>query len=296
MAREFRVYEARFTVTTRVDTTTTDVRGRIGGDGRSARLLSAFFGLDNALPGTASRGIADGAGGMDGLPVVFSHEVDFGTLQVGDLRLTTASGAVSPILALTLAPATDVGELRTVLLVGELGSVEDPPARVEVVGDLLTIDGRANFRGTSVDVTPLEAGPTLVWAEGLPRSRWRVGEEGTVLPWEGGSGAPEGTTQVIGVTWAGGVTRPGGAEIGDETRGLYRVTLRTAEGSNLEVTPFAVADLGDGDNNHMLCLDREGTPVSVSLPAGVVTDPREDPNPVTRVEVWMAGANLLEAR
>lgn len=43
-------------------------------DGRSAELLSAFFGLDNGLP-PRSEGVCRGAGGADGLPVIFSHEL-----------------------------------------------------------------------------------------------------------------------------------------------------------------------------------------------------------------------------
>jgi hypothetical protein len=40
-----------------------------------------------------------------------------------------------------------------------------------------------------------------------------------------------------------------------------------------------------GDNNHLLCLDGEGDPQEVSFVAGYVTDPNEDLNPATRVEV-----------
>lgn len=65
----------------------------------------------------------------------------------------------------------DVGELCTVLLVGEFGNAEaDPPVRVEIVGDILTSDEVAlNFSGASVAVTPLSAGPTLIMAASLPQ-------------------------------------------------------------------------------------------------------------------------------
>jgi hypothetical protein len=65
----------------------------------------------------------------------------------------------------------------------------------------------------------------------------------------------------------------------------YRVTLRGPDGSVFEVAPMAVGDLEDNDNNHDLCLDVEGEPLSVSFPAGFLTDPNEDLNPNTEVSV-----------
>lgn len=63
-----------------------------------ARLLPAFFGLDNALPRGANN-LCAGAAGQDGMPVMLSR-------------------------------TTDPGELRTVLLNGEFGDAEnDPPER-----------------------------------------------------------------------------------------------------------------------------------------------------------------------
>lgn len=52
-----------------------------------------------------------------------------------------------------------------------------------------------------------------------------------------------------------------------------------------ELVPIAIGDLGDGDNNHELCLYRTGLPLRVDFPAGLVTDPREDLNPGTSVEI-----------
>lgn len=283
--RLLNAYEPRYTEDTPQDTTETDVTSRQAADGRPAALLSAFYGIDGGLPRPTNKVIREGAAGKDGMPVVFSHEVDFDTLQAGDLRVLRASGEVGPLLCVTLAPADDPGEHRTVLLVGELGTAEDPPVRVEVVGDLLTADGSANFRGANAPVIPLEAGPTLEWAEVVPEDQWRVGQAATGLPWGGGSGCPEGVTQVVRVTWAGGVTRPGGGEVDDGVRQRYRVTVLDASGETVEVAPFALADLGDGDNNHLLCLDVEGRPLTVAFPAGLLTDPREDLNPATSVEV-----------
>jgi hypothetical protein len=78
---------------------------------------------------------------------------------------------------------------------------------------------------------------------------------------------------------------PGGDEIGAAEVGLYRIYLRQADGTVVAVTPMAVGDLNDNDNNHELCLDVEGEPLSVSFPAGAVTDPNEDLNPDTEIDV-----------
>jgi len=251
--------------------------------GRSAELLSAFFGLDNALPRMA-RLICRGAPGKDGMPVIFGAEIDHTTLQAGDFRVTTASGATGDMHCVTLLPATDAGELRTVLLVGEFGDAEtDPPVSVEIVGHLHAIDGTMDFRGATVDVTPLAPGPSLVMAEIVdPAARdLGLGQRRT----DGDDCPSEGIAHAVRVVWAGGVTLANGDEPGEAERDLYRVTVRAADGTEREITPVALADLGDGDNNHLLCLDTGDTPVSVSFPAGVLTDPNDDLNPATSVAV-----------
>ena len=267
------------------DTTVTDVVASVDVTGRQASLLSAFFGLDDALPRFASRVFCSGAAGKDGMPVVFSHEIDVETLQAGDFRVVAESGTVGEITCVTPAPADDIGESRTVLMIGQFGSADDQPASVEIIGNLLSIDGQLNFRGMTTDVIPLEAGPTMEWSEAVPESQWNLGHPGTAFPGGGGDSCPEGTAMVIRVTWAGGVTKPGGDEIDDLERQAYRVTLSAGDEGEMEVVPYAVGDLGDGDNNHELCLDRAGVPLRVDFPVGLLTDPREDPNPVTRIEV-----------
>ena len=101
----------------------------------------------------------------------------------------------------------------------------------------------------------------------------------------GGSGCPPETRQAIRVTWEGGITKPGGKEVGDKERLLYKVIVLDGDGTKAEVTPFAIADMGDSDNNHRLCLDVDGAPLSVSFPAGHLTDPREDLNPKTTIAI-----------
>ena len=264
------------------DTTADSTLPRKSG-GQSAELLSAFFGLDNALPRTA-RLICRGAPGNDGMPVIFSTEIDHATMQAGDFQVITASGATGNMHCVTLLPATDAGELRTVLLVGEFGTAEtDPPVSVEIVGHLRSIDGTLDFRGAQVDVTPLAPGPSLMMAEiADPTAQdLGLGQRRT----DGDDCPSSGIMQAVRVVWAGGVTLENGDEPGDGERDLYRVTVRAEDGTEREITPAALADLGDGDNNHLLCLDTADTPISVSFPAGVLTDPNDDLNPATSVAV-----------
>jgi len=255
---------------------------------QTARPLSAFFGLDNGLPVGVNR-ICQGAAGQDGMPVVLSQTVDAGTVQPEDFRIVTRSGVEHTPICSTLGPARDPGELRTVLLIGEFGdAADDPPMKVLVVGDLFS-DGvtgeQVNFRGTQTQVTPLDAGPSLVLAEVVPEDGWST--EGR------GSRCPDGVLQVVRATWAGGVRLPNGGELGDAERLLYRVTVERPDGSSDEIAPAALADLGDGDNNHHLCLDTSAPAVSVSFPAGHLVDPNQDLNPDARVAVGSASPEVL---
>lgn len=288
-ARQVAHYDRTLDTYSLSDTTQTEVATRRHADGRNATLVSAFFGLDDALPDrVADRVACEGAGGADGMPIIFSHEVDIATLEPGDIRVTRASGAIGEVRCLTLAPADDPGELRTALLAGDYGSAEDPPVSVEIVGNVLSRDNTVNFMGAHVRVTPLEDGPTLVWAEIVPEAQGLLGREATALPWGGGSTCPPGSLQIVRVTWNGGVTRPGGEPADDVERALYQVDVLGDDGQRSAVTPFALADTGDGDNNHLLCLDTTAPAFSVSFPAGHLTDPREDLNPDTSVVITPA--------
>ncbi len=268
-----------------IDTTITDLTSLVDDKGNSANLLSAFFGLDNALPRLSGFALCEGAGGKDGMPVVFSHEVDFQTMQAGDFKVTAASGKVGEITCVTLAPADDLGELRTVLIIGNFGSIDDQPVQVEVVSNLLSKNQSVNFKGVNANVTKLERGPSLVLAEIVPENEWQLEKPASSFPFGGGSGCPSSTKQIVRVTWDGGVTKPGGAELDGIERALYKLTLVQEDMTTIELSPFAIADLGDGDNNHKLCLDIKSTPTSVFFPAGYLTDPREDLNPDTLIGI-----------
>jgi hypothetical protein len=254
-------------------------------------LLSAFFGLDNELPRRAMN-FVPGAEGKDGMPVIFSEEVDLDSMQAGDFRVTTQSNETGYVHGVTLAPAIDEGELRTALLVGYYGSVEDPPILVEIVGNLYSIDRSVNFKGSSIDVIPLVDGPTLIFAEIVPESAWSVtiGRRPDRITFSG-SGVPEmeDIRQVIRVAWAGGVELEDGREIDSSNLVHYTVTVEASNGSTREITPIAFGDLYDNDNNHLLCLDTDDLPISVAFQEGLLVDPNHDLNPETSIPITDTG-------
>jgi hypothetical protein len=253
--RLIRSYEINLADSSPTDTTPGNITENRDSQGRQASLLSAFYGLDDAFARGTDQVICEGAAGKDGMPVIFSHEINVTTMQAGDFTVISTSGEVGEIVCVTLAPADDKGELRTALLVGNFGDVNDQPVKVEITGNLLSIDNSLNFKGATVDVIPLEEGLRMVLAEIVPEDEWELGKVATPLLWGGGSGCPEDTQQVVRVTWDGGVTKPGGDEADDVERVQYKVTVLLEDGNKIEATPFALADLGDGDNNHELCLD-----------------------------------------
>ena len=131
---------------------------------REAKVLSAFFGLDNALP-LITIGLSWKAPGKDGMPVVFSQELNPATLESSDFKIKTAKGNLLNVDFVTLRPAMEAFELRTVLLIGEFGNhPDDEPIEVSVIGDLLARSGQ-NYKGQKVSVTPLVKGPFLSYAE-----------------------------------------------------------------------------------------------------------------------------------
>ncbi len=202
--------------------------------GQDAELLYAFHGLES-LPRVANL-ICRGSRGRHGMPVIFSTEIDLETMQAGDFRVVTKSGQIGTMHCVSVLPATDPGEMRTVLLIGDFGNAsEDPPVEVDVIGHLHSIDGRLDFRGATVAVTPLEDGPSLIFAE--------VVEDWTLVGNLGprrtrGSLCPsDNIVQAIRVTWAGGVTLANGKESGDVERDLYSIIVEAENGSQRTVTP-----------------------------------------------------------
>ena len=243
-------------------------------------LLSAFFGLDNALPFRANR-VCLGAWRKDGMPVIMSHTLNTETLQKEDFKVIRESGVSTYPNCVTLRPAQDDGENRTVLLIGDFGDAdEDPPVKVEVVGDLMSdilTDKPLNFRGTDVKVIPLSAGPTLIFAEIISSEVW--------LQPQLKSTCPNHSKQVLRVTWTGGIRLRNGQEISDNDKDLYRITVKTTNGVIKVITPSSIADLNDGDNNHFLCLDTDMKLLNISFPEGYLVDPNQDPNPATQIDI-----------
>ena len=152
--------------------------------------------------------------------------------------------------------------------------------KVEVVGDLMSdilTDKPLNFRGTNVKVIPLNAGPKLIFAEIISSEVW--------LQPQLKSTCPNDTKQVVRATWTGGIRLPTGAEVSDNDRDLYSVTVLGTNGLSEVVTPASIADLNDGDNNHYLCLDTDMKPINISFPEGYLVDPNQDLNPATKIDV-----------
>jgi len=246
---------------------------------REARVLTAFFGLDNALP-IASIGLSWKAPGKDGMPLVFSHEIDPSTIDASDFQVTTSQGNVTNVLVATLRPATEAYELRTVLLIGEFGNhPDDEPVAVSIIGDLRARSGQ-NLKGQKVSVTPLDAGPFLSYAEYFKLDSY--------YPYVGtgrGCDCPiDKTSVVIRTVWAGGVRALDGEELGARELQNFNVQLQVGN-DTISVQPFQIADLSDNDNNIDLCISHEGLPLKVSVKAGTAIDPRDDANKATSLEV-----------
>jgi hypothetical protein len=246
---------------------------------REVKILTVFFGLDNEL-NRMSRFLYKNAPGQDGMPVVFSHELDPGTLDASDFEVTTKNGDVHEIEAVTLMPAEEAFELRTLLLIGEYGNYPDnPPVCFKIVGDLMTRTG-VNYRGQSKEVIPLEEGPVLSYAEYFTfTDDYPYVEKGV------GCDCPKETTKmVVKAVWAGGVRAINGKDLGDNDISAFEVTMVQGK-DTVVVTPFQLADLEDNDNNIDLCLKESGIPIKVTVKENTAIDPRDDPNPRTEIEV-----------
>ncbi|MDT0605957.1 hypothetical protein [Croceitalea rosinachiae] len=246
---------------------------------REPKILTAFFGLDNAL-NQRSRLLYKDAPDQDGMPLVFSHELDPSTLESSDFQVTTQSGQVFQVEYATLLPANEEFELRTVLLIGEYGNHPDnPPVSVTIIGDLMSRTG-FNFKGQTIKVIPLEEGPILSYAEYFTFDQdYPYIEEGR------GCDCPlEETQLVVKAVWSGGVRATNGDELGLNELNDFEVTL-VQEADTLIVTPFLFADLEDNDNNIDLCLIESGTPLKLKVNKNVTIDPRGDKNPKTQIEI-----------
>ena len=200
------------------------------------------------------------------MPVVFSVQIDASRLSPEDFAITTASGATTTPTVATLAPADESDELRTVLLAGPLGSADDLPVSVSVVGSAKSVDGE-ELRGLTSEVSTNEDGPELVLAVLDPAELDTDGNE--TMPAR------------VQTTWQGGVTGRFGRELGlRERRGI-----RLIDENGAAHRPVGFEDLGDQDNHVVLIVPEGVTPVRVEVQAGTLYDPTNQPNPDTSIEI-----------
>lgn len=237
-------------------------------------VLSAKFTSDNKLPLLANQRVCPGAAQGDSMQVVFDRELDVKTVDAGDFAVVTRAGVAGKMVCVTFMPAIDAGEQRTVVLVGEFGNAQtDPPQTLTITGNLLSRDGQLNYKGATITITPITEGPKIAAAE-LARLSDVQPRKGS---WAAGSGCPATTRQAVRVIWTGGIRMRDGDEPGATEARLYKVELQ----DGTTISPSAIADLDDGDNNHVLCFDNEVRPKRVTLPAEVFSDANRNRNPFT---------------
>lgn len=246
---------------------------------REAKMLSAFFGLDDALNQKA-RLIWRKAPGKDGMPIVFSHEIDPTTLDASDFQIKTQQGEIRGVEFVSYKPAVEEFELRTLLLIGHYGeSPDNEPVEVEIIGELKTRDGQ-ELKGQKMAVTPLAEGPFISYAE-----YFVIDDQYPYVEKGNGCDCPKSETQVVVRTvWSGGVRSKEGKEIGEAERKHFHVKL-LVDKDTIEVNPFQIADLDDNENNIDLCIKEAGMPISVKADANIAIDPNDDLNPETEIEV-----------
>ncbi|MBT3530494.1 MAG: hypothetical protein HOF74_01135 [Gammaproteobacteria bacterium] len=236
---------------------------------KEMRMLSAYHGLD-PLPPQATRlcGMPP-TGNQDGMPVTFSVQINRASVSAAAFAVETTSGEIVTPLCATLRPAIETLEQRTVLLIGPFSVDDSLPFSVEVVEQLEDVHGNS-LVGLRIDkVTPLAAGPSLVFAERFaPNTSGLEGE------------CPMDTAQAVQLTWEGGVTGPQGADLAEAQRTAVSILLDNGN----SVHPLTLGD-DDPDNHVIACIAETSPAVSVSVVAGFFHDPGDDANPETRIDV-----------
>ena len=245
-------------------------------------LVSAFFGLDNALPSILC---TQPGNQLDGMPVNFKYPLDAATLSGSDFEVVDSLGNIHIPICARLAPANENGENRTVLLLGEFGTaVTNPPVEVRVVGDLFTIDTLSgesvcsaiiNLNGiTTTNVIPLADGPSLFFAQRI---------DGNLNECSSG-------TQTIQVAWNGGIT-PYISDDNESDLFQYYIGYSESAGDLVPHVPISIADINDNDNFHQLCFSTSDEIVKISMMANTVEDPNHDPNLYSEIDVISCSTN-----
>ena len=256
---------------------TNDCKGEYAREEIQDTLVSAFFGLDNALPSLLLCNQQEGL--IDGMPVNFKFPLDASSLSETDFEVFDSLGNIHIPTCFSLAPANENGENRTVLLLGEFGTaVTNPPVEVRIVGDLFTTDtfsGESacseiiNLNGvTTTNVIPLADGPSLFFAQRI---------DGNLNECNSG-------TQTIQVAWNCGVTP---YRSGDSESDLfqYYVGYSYCSGDLITLVPISIVDINDNDNFHQLCFSTSDEIVKISMMANTVVDPNQDPNLYSQIDV-----------
>jgi len=256
---------------------TNDCTGEYASEEIQDTLVSAFFGLDNALPSLLL--CNQQVGLLDGMPINFKFPLDASSLSETDFEVIDSLGNIHTPICVSMAPADENGENRTVLLLGEFGTaVINPPIEVRVVGDLLTtntLSGESvcsaiiNLNGiTTKNVIPLADGPSLFFAQRI---------DGNLNECNSG-------TQTVQVAWNGGIT----PFIGGDTESdlfQYYVGYSYCSGDLLPHVPISIVDINDNDNFHQLCFSTSDEIVKISMMANTVEDPNHDPNLYSEIDV-----------
>jgi len=254
-----------------------DCTGEYASEEIQDTLVSAFFGLDNALPSLLL--CNQQVGLLDGMPINFKFPLDASSLSETDFEVIDSLGNIHTPICVSMAPADENGENRTVLLLGEFGTaVINPPIEVRVVGDLLTtntLSGESvcsaiiNLNGiTTKNVIPLADGPSLFFAQRI---------DGNLNECNSG-------TQTVQVAWNGGIT----PFIGGDTESdlfEYYVGYSYCSGDLIPHVPISIVDINDNDNFHQLCFSTSDEIVKISMMANTVEDPNHDPNLYSEIDV-----------
>ena len=259
-----------------------DNRDNSQGDIPQDTIVSAFFGLDNVLPGLLCN---QPGSQLDGMPVNFKFPIDVSSLSETDFEVVDRLGNIHTPNCVSLAPANENGENRSVLLLGEFGTaVTNPPVEVRVTGDLFTTDtisGESacseiiNLNGiTTTNVISLDDGPSLFFAQKI---------DGDLNECNSG-------TQTIQVAWNGGITP---YISGDAESDLYQyyVGYSNNSGDLTPHIPISIADINDNDNFHQLCFSTSDEIVKISMMANTVEDPNHDPNLYSEIDVISCSTN-----
>ena len=253
-----------------------DNRDNSQGDIPQDTIVSAFFGLDNVLPGLLCN---QPGSQLDGMPVNFKFPLDVSSLSETDFEVVDRLGNIHTPNCVSLAPANENGENRSVLLLGEFGTaVTNPPVEVRVTGDLFTTDtisGESacseiiNLNGiTTTNIISLDDGPSLFFAQKI---------DGNLNECNSG-------TQTIQVAWNGGIT----PYVSDDTESdLFQYYVGYSESSGVLIphVPISIADINDNDNFHQLCFSTSDEIVKISMIANTVEDPNHDPNLYSEIDV-----------